>query len=168
MIDYGDIKISYSIGKKIKNLQSLTQECFSIKNIGKYSANKYTGGCGTAALSMLTGEPPSKVDKHLPNHLRKGEYWTDKAITEYLKKRKFGVYALDIKSIIGSKGFITNPIKHDHVLLIGQWVYEEEGTWCIVNNGARYHNFKMEPLTLLEFINNPIDSVYIITHKNWE
>lgn len=157
-------------GKKYKRrdmyeLLNLKQERFSIKNIGRYSVMPYRGGCGTAAISMLTGLHPKVIDKNLP---KKSKYWTDKAMVSYLKKLGYGVKEITIERVVKNKILNKMPINYQHVWLVGQWVYSDDGTWSIVNGGARYHNFEMEPLSPFEFLNNPTDTVYAITHKKWE
>jgi len=159
------------IGKENKKLKDtlwirrLNQDNFVISNLRKYQVAPYRGGCGTAALSMLTGYSPVYVDKYLP---RTAKYWSDRAITSFLKERGYKVTEITINRLTQDRSYKIPPITYRHVLLVGQWINYLEGTWLVVNNGMKYHNFDAEPLQPMEFFNNPTDTVYVITHKRWE
>lgn len=152
---------------KIKNttwLYKLQQPRFKPSFIRDLSSLPYAGGCGTAAISVLTGIHPKTVDKYLPKNT---DAWSDLEMKRFLRKRGYKVTEITVARVTQDWCIKIPPITHNHVLLLGQEIYLGEATWSVVNKNSRYHNFEWEPLSPLEFINNPTMTVYAITHKKW-
>lgn len=129
---------------------------------------KLKGGCGTSSLALLTGITPKKIDEIAVKKDR--DWWTDRDMLKFLNSNGYKTTELTISRVTNALfGKSSNtPIKYNHVLLIGQYYYANEGTWSVVNKNTIYHNFEAAPLNALEFINNPTMSVYIVEHKKWK
>ena len=124
--------------------------------------------CGTGALSLLTGIKMQTVERQLP---KSAEDWSDLAITQFLKKRHFGVIQLSKFGVtnLNPKSEWTNmPINSNHVLLCGLWMCRGEGSWWVIHNNFSYHNFQIEALNPLLLYNKPSMNTYLITHKSWK
>lgn len=155
--------------KKIKDgrvLLKLQQPKFRIKNLsGVLNVIPLRGGCGTAALSMITGISAKIIDKELPKSV---DYWSDRRMKAFLQERDYTVTEITVSKVCQKFTINDQLITPKHVLLAGQNIYPNEGTWSVIHMGMKYHNFEMEPLSPLEFVNNPTDTLYAITHKKWE
>lgn len=122
------------------------------------------GGCGTLALSLLTGHKQTYVGSRFP---KTRDYWTDRAMCSYLRNYGYTVLPLTTCCVTHYSGDIKYPIKSKHVLLVGQWMVRDEGSWSVLYSGKYYHNMIEKPIDPLEFINHPIDRAYLISHKKW-
>lgn len=127
--------------------------------------DQFNFSCGTTAISTLTGISPTKIQKLIPKNIK---YWTDKAMIKYLKSKGYNIFEITKSNITQDKFFRSYSIGPHHVLLVGQFIMRDEGTWSIVYNGQYIHNFDSCPLKLYEFFNNPTDTVYVISHKKWK
>jgi hypothetical protein len=123
------------------------------------------GSCGSMALATLTGIAPHKVAKALP---KRAKYWTDKAISRFLKSKGFKMIPVTVCDVTSHAVTIQNPIKPYHVLLVSQLMLKNEGSWSVVHRNKIYHNFDELTLDPLEFINHPTMTVYAIWHKKWQ
>lgn len=155
--------------KKIKNgswIMELQQPKFKVKNLSnQVDVFDLRGGCGTSALSMLTGISPKIIDRNLPLSV---DYWSDRRMKAFLRDHGYFVTEITVSRVCAKTWSCNQLITPKHVLLAGQNIYRDEGTWSIIHQGLRYHNFEMEYLNPLEFVNNPTDTLYAISHKKWE
>ena len=119
------------------------------------------GTCGTNALSLITGISPRVVDKQMP---KTNDYWTDKAMKSFLRKKGYEITEITVSRVTQSSEFEENPITAKHLLLISQEVCLGEGTWAVLYQGKKFHNFQQDNLSCFEFINNPLTAVYAISH----
>ena len=119
--------------------------------------------CGTNALAMLTGISPSKIVKERD---RVG-YWSYKKMLSYLNVRGYTTVEVTVAEVTNRMERL-EIVSYDHVLLIGQYMFRDEGTWTVVHNYMLYHNFDKDPLRPLEFLNNPSERIYIVSHPTWK
>lgn len=118
--------------------------------------------CGCSVIKMMTNLPDGVIKKALGKHSE----WSDQRMTTLLKKLGYGVEELTVADVCGKNGRYYT-IKDNHLLLVGQWMMPNEGTWCLVHRGFYYHGGTEERLKPLEFFNNPIERVYVISHPKW-
>lgn len=123
------------------------------------------GSCGTAAISTITGINPTLVDKKMP---KTNDYWTDRAMKKFLKKHGYVMTEITVSRVTQNPDYQEEPITPNHILLVSQEVCYGEGTWAVIHDHKRYHNFEEEPLDPFEFINQPTMTVYSISHKKWQ
>lgn len=145
-------------------IKKLTAPKFHIKNLHKHTVMPYRGGCGTAAISMITGLAPRTIDRELP---KTTDAWSDLQMKRFLRSHGYTVTEITVAKVTQDRVFKEMPITYRHLLLIGQEQLYGEATWAVVHQGYRYHNFSMEALSPMEFLNNPTMTVYAITHKKW-
>lgn len=117
------------------------------------------------ALAMLTGHKQSRIAAALPKRAYE-DSWTDVSIKKYLTTNGYTVYPLTIAAVTHSE-YLHYPIKQEHVVLMSQHMLRYEGSWAIMHNDFYYHNFEKRVPYANEFINNPINTAYIVYHKKW-
>ena len=141
---------------------------YSKYQLSKYSLTfrdkKFAGtwGCGATSLSLLTSKPPEHYSK-----LNKFKaHYDDKFMVRELKKSGYEVIPLTISSLTDTE-LVINPINNRHLLLVSQMVLKNEATWLMIAGGEYViHNFQIDILSNLEFINHPILSIYILFKKS--
>ena len=122
------------------------------------------GSCGTYALATITGLKPSYIQKHLP---KSTDCWSDRSIRKFLLKRGYETIPITVCSVTNDKYSVRYPIKNFHVLLVGQYMIRDEGSWQVIYNKKAYHNYDSDSLDALEFVNNPPMTVYVVWHPKW-
>ena len=122
------------------------------------------GSCGTTALATITGINPKTIDRQMP---KTNDYWTDLAIKKFLRSRGYEVTEITVSRVTQCPNWQEDPITEKHVLLISQEILQGEGTWAVIHEGMRHHNFESDSLNPFEFINNPLTAVYAISHPKW-
>ena len=122
------------------------------------------GSCGTTAIATITGLNPLKIDKKMPKN---SDYWKDLPLKKFLRKNGYTVTEVTVSRVTQSPTWQEDPITGCHVLLVSQEVLQGEATWAVIYNYKRYHNFEEEDLHLFEFVNNPLMTVYAISHPKW-
>jgi hypothetical protein len=148
---------------KCNALEPLLQNC-------NRWANKRThwSSCGSAALSVITGLNPGRVEKLLP--MRRKD-WTDNAAIGLLRKRGFSVRQLSKLGVTNlspqGTSFESMPIDLDHVLLCNCLCCYHEASWFIVHQGVIFHCFEAQMLHPLFFVNKPSQSVWLVKHRKW-
>lgn len=116
-------------------------------------------GCGRTALSTLTGVAPYKFVEQ--------KNYTDKYMIRELVDRNFVVLPITNADVTQTPQFIVSHIKESHVILASQLAIKGEGTWSAYYGGYSFHNFAVEELKPLEFLNRPLLSAYVIFHSKW-
>lgn len=127
--------------------------------------SSFHGGCGTATLSLITGISPAKIDRNLPKHI---DYWSDKRMKNFLRKHGYEVTEITVSRVTQNPHCQEEPITSRHVLLISQEIFMREATWAVIYGFQRYHNFRPEELHPMELINNPLMTVYAVSHPKWD
>lgn len=126
------------------------------------SATAVLYGCGANCLSTLTGEEPGAIasrNKYNP-------HYSDKFMVSYLKKRDFKVVPLTVCGLTGSSDLINN-VKSNHVILISSMFKKFEASWSILYDGYMIHNQDIVAPSVLEFINRPILTAYVVFREDW-
>jgi hypothetical protein len=119
-------------------------------------------GCGSTALSIITGINPVKIQ--IAN---KNRHYSDEFMLKYLRQHK-------IKCIKMTKCNLTNqkdwqyPINARHVLLVSQLVKKAEATWKIIYQGISHHNFLPSTFSVTSMLNNPVCSSYVLFKPEWK
>lgn len=145
------------VGKKVKiDLSRYEVSWFNIK--GPQYDEECHGSCGTHALACITGKKPKTINKHLP---KTSDSWTTRRMLKYLKENGYTVIPLTIELALD------HSVAPKHVILVGQYVTRDEGTWSVQWNGLQYHSGDTEFLRPHEYLKNPIDNAYIIWHPKW-
>lgn len=140
-----------------------------VERCNKFNGTDYKT-CGSAALSMFTGMHPRSVEKLVPKTATDG-HWTDRSIVSFLKKRGYTVKQLSRRGVTNldpQYEWERMPLRPYHVLLCGLLMCRNEGSWLVVHANQSFHNFKIETLDPLLFVNKPSDSIYLVTHKSWK
>jgi hypothetical protein len=154
------------VGKYDKNKIDFRQYYVTKFNPHLFDIDKHPySTCGSAVLSLLTGESPTKVEKSLP---KGSDDWTDKPLINYLINRGYEVKKVTQCDVTEHPTVVEYPIKNEHVLIVSKLVCRDEGTWTVVHNQFEYHNFEINMLKPLEYLNNPIMSAYVVFHKKWK
>jgi len=130
------------------------------KNPVDYDAR---GGCGTNALGCITKKPLSEVSSNLP---RTQKYWTDTSVKKYLSSLGYQLIPLTINQLISNSS--NDRITPFHVLLVSQYVYEDEGTYSVIWNNFQYHSGTVDILGPYEFLRNPFWTGFVVWHPAWE
>ena len=119
-------------------------------------------GCGASALGILTGDNPYKIQEANKNR----KHYSDRFMLKYLRDRGFEIIPITQKGV-NSDDAISYPIKKNHVCLISQLMAKREASWLVYYNNLLYHNFIIGSSELLDFINKPTLTCYIVWHKRW-
>lgn len=121
--------------------------------------------CGCSTLALLTGISPfilSVLNKN-KNHT------SDKFMLDILKSNGFKIAKLTQCSVSNNTSrVLQNSIKYYHVLLVSQLVLKNEATWSVINDQYIYHNFLVNLLKPLEFLNRPPITAYLLFHKKYK
>ena len=123
----------------------------------------YTGdstySCGLDAYRTLTWKDPPRYTSRLS---------TDRQMVSALRKDGIKVIPLTVCRVT-NREILSNLILETHVVLISQMFKKNEGSWCVLYDGRIYHNCSDETdsFRMLEFINRPILSAYILWRKKW-
>lgn len=125
----------------------------------KPTLNCQTHCCGWDAFRTITGEPPKS---------RFGNLTTDKHMVGALREKGVTVIPLTVSSVT-NRPDLDNLVFENHVVLISQMFKKNEGSWCILYKRKIYHNCHNETefFHMLEFLNRPILSAYILWKKEW-
>jgi hypothetical protein len=118
-----------------------------------------SNSCGWDTFLLITGKYP--IGKF-------GQLTTDKKMVMALEKEGVTVIPLSICSVT-NRYDLRNLVSEEHVVLISQMFRKNEGSWCVLHNGEIYHNCTKETdfFHMLEFINRPILTAYILWKKDW-
>jgi hypothetical protein len=159
-------------GKLIKRgrwFDEFEVENFTPNPHGFSSFSRYSS-CGTSCLATVTGLHPEKIDKHLPKNQR---YWSCNSFARFLTKQKYHVIPIT-RNLVTAHTTIVYPIKPLHVLVAGLDLCteaetgEKEASWFVIYRNKIWHNFMVEDLHPLEFVNHPIQCMYMIYHPQWK
>ena len=118
-----------------------------------------SNSCGQNALAIVTGLKPSSFPKK--------EHYSDNLMVSILRKLGYTIIPLTVAMLTNNEDFLVNRIKKHHVLLVSQMMLKNEGSWCVTYGGVLFHNFEIDSVQPLEFINRPIMSAYIVFHTKW-
>lgn len=135
----------------------------------RYLPKNQFATCGSGALSLLTGLPPTKVESHLP---KTRKHWSQRAAINFLRSKGFLVQEISRYSVTNLDPtdpyeWRTLPVNSHHVLLCDLLMCRDEGSWWVVHNNFSYHNFEVNELHPLLFCNKPSQSIYLVTHPKW-
>lgn len=130
-----------------------------------YDADIYgLSSCGYCLLGLITGHDPYKIKK-LNKQRNSCE---DKFIINYLKKNNFKIAALTQCNMSNTlSNLIDEKIKPYHVLITSQLLKRNECSWFCHYFGYNFHNFTINKTRILDFVNYPLISAYLIKHKSW-
>ena len=117
-------------------------------------------GCGATALGLITGDNPF----HITN---KRKHFRDRFMVEYLRKRNFSIHEVTQSNLSNKKKW-SHSISDNHLLLFSMLIQKKECTWMVGWNNILYHNFEILKTNYLDFINFPIDSMYVVYKKDWK
>lgn len=120
-------------------------------------------GCGATALSLLTGKHPWDIQ----DLNKRREHYSDRFMLKYLKDHRFDIQPITQKGVTNYR-YVCYPITKEHVLLVSQLMAKREATWIVYHRGIGYHNFVPGSTELLDFVNKPILTAYILTHPTWK
>ena len=137
---------------------------FSEYAVSKFNPHIYTDnyriyGCGPTALGLITGARPHKFKYQ--------KHYSDRFMVRHLQKRGYQVLPISREDVSQTPQFIVSHIKDHHVILASQLAIRGESTWIVIYGGYAFHNFVMEKLEPLDFLNRPLCSAYLIFHKKW-
>lgn len=135
---------------------------FKFKKTGPWGIRGY--GCGANALTALTGAPPW-LTQELNGYSRD---FKDRFMLDFLEDLGFKTIPItQCEMSVGQGESIMSKIKRDHLLLVSQLFSKNEGTWTVAYKGKLVHNFEINPIYPLEFVNRPILTAYVVFHKKF-
>lgn len=146
--------------EEIHGLQTLKFRPRLYKGVG----DGLRGSCGTSALSTLTGISPILVGRKLA---KTAESWRDRPMRKFLSRLGYQTTPVTMCDVTSESQYVHYPIRRFHVLLVSQLMIRNEGSWSVVHRNRVYHNMEESALEPLEFLNNPLMTVYIVWHKRW-
>ena len=122
-------------------------------------------GCGCNLIALLTGINPYKIRKDNKNK----NHYSDSFVIDYLKRFKFKIHKITQCEVSNNTSdFLLNTVKPYNIIICCQLVKKNECTWsCIWNGQFSIHNFSINRINPLEFINRPPQSCYLIVHPKW-
>lgn len=122
--------------------------------------NGSTHCCGWDAYRTILGKNPPK---------NFGNLSTDRQMVGALRTSGIEVIPLTVCTVT-NRLELFNLVLESHVLLISQMFRKNEGSWCVLHGGRIFHNCEDETNSfhMLEFINRPILTAYILWTKKWE
>lgn len=142
-------------------------------------------GCGPCLLGQLTGANPWEISdlmaEFMPEYCSRpgneqldtkkmltGAYTPTEFMITFLSLYNITTYPITIRDVCPSKRIIDTHITKNHVLLVAMHVAKDEKTWCIVYQDKLWHTTEVNPLSMLEFINNPISEAYVLFNPAWK
>ena len=131
---------------------------FSMWDTADYSK----AGCGATALGLLTGEDPLVIKKRV----RGKDHYSDRYMTDFLRNHNFSVYEVN-RANLTNKNTWRHSLLDNHLLLYSLLVQKKEATWFVAYNNYAYHNFEVVKRDYIDFINFPIESMYVLHKKDW-
>jgi hypothetical protein len=147
--------------KEIHDLQTLKFRPHIFKGV---KHDKLRGTCGTNAFSTLTGLKPVAASELLAPT---ATHWRDRPMRKALARLGYKTLPVTMCDVTNEKGWIKYPIRRFHVLLVSQLMTRNEGSWSVIHRNRVYHNMDEAYLDPLEFLNNPLMTVYIVWNKKW-
>ena len=121
--------------------------------------------CGSSALSLLTGVDPFILSASNKNK----DHTSDKFMLSILKSNGFKIAKLTQCSVSNNRTrVLENNIKYYHVLLVSQLVLRNECSWSVIYDQYIFHNFLVNLLKPLEFLNRPVITSYLLFHKKYK
>lgn len=125
-------------------------------------------GCGPSALSLISGINPYKLDKMVDERMSLPPTKAE----QFLEENGFQYSSLTLAKLtnaqIDDNNCLVEVVKPWHVLLLVQLYHKQTASYSVVWNNLIWHNFNVQPLHALEFVNRPIINGWIITHENWK
>lgn len=126
-------------------------------------------GCGSTAVSLLTGQNPFEVRKMIKSPIGN---CPDTLIRRCL--RKFGISSYKVTKAnltnhnLTDDGKLKYHLKDDNVLLASQLFKKGEASWGIYWNGLFIHNFEVKTVNVFDILNFPILSAYVLFKPSWK
>ena len=121
--------------------------------------------CGCSTLALLTGIDPFILSASNKNR----DHTSDKFMLDILKSNGFKIAKLTQCSVSNNRTrVLENNIKYYHVLLVSQLVLRNEASWSVIQGDYIYHNFIINLLKPLEFLNRPVITSYLLFHKKYK
>lgn len=133
---------------------------------GSYLLGK--GGCGDAALALITGRRPSFFVKEREKR-RLGSNYQPEAVVQVLTDLGYEVTEITRDLLFEVSNHVGELIGPAHVILIGAAVTRNVHSWFVMWNETLYHNFstRSPELNPRTWINFPIAKQYLIFHPSW-
>lgn len=122
-----------------------------------YKFNK--AGCGATALGLITGKNPFFFKS-------KKSHYSDRFMVKSLRKEGFSVYEVN-KANLSNREEWKYSLADNHLILFSSLLKKKEASWMVMFNNNIYHNFERTTASYIDFVNFPIDSMYVIFKKEW-
>lgn len=122
-----------------------------------YNFNK--SGCGATALGLITGQNPHSIKT-------KNGHFSDRFMVNFLRDRNFSVYEVN-KANLSNKKIWSHSLLDNHLILFSILTQKKEATWMVMFNNIIYHNFEQRKANYIDFLNFPMDSLYVLYKKSW-
>lgn len=88
-------------------------------------------------------------------------------MVEFLRANGFLVFAITKCDVSKDQDAIDYHIFSDHVVLVSSLVAKSETTWQVIYDGFIFHNFEIDKMSPLEFLNNPPRTAYVLWKPEW-
>lgn len=147
-------------GKGNTKFEKLTVKRFPVHLWDSYLYGK--AGCGATALGLITGISPLEIAKK-----RNSNHYSDRFMIEFLRKNGVSVYEVN-KANLSNKSVWKHSIRDDHILLYSALIQRKEASWFVGGlNGVIFHNGEIMKASYLDFLNFPIESLFVLYSKKW-
>ena len=119
-------------------------------------------GCGPCTISLLTGVHPIKIlDRIRSNHT------SDEKMRRLLREHGISSRLITKCEMTNDEAVVEHQITSQHVILISQLMRKNEGSWGVLYDGILYHNMRPCSWGVLELLNRPVLSAYVLYKKEW-
>ena len=163
-----------------KYLQNYDLDAFRCDVLNKINANRKSlyreavkrdyDSCGTAILSLLTGNPAKSIDSWRRRNYRSTSDYSDRMVIKYLKNHSFDTKEVT-RRLVTSMSFYSEGyyvLGDNHVLLCNCLTKQNEASWYILHQNILFHNVSIRECDNLFFVNRPPQSIYVVKHKEWK
>lgn len=151
---------SGTYGKGNTKFEKLTVKRFPITIWDSYLYGK--AGCGATALGLITGISPLEIAKR-----HNSAHYSDNFMIKFLRKYGISVYEVN-RANISNKSVWKHSLRDDHVLLYSALIQKKEASWFVAGpNSVIFHNGEIMKASYLDFINFPIESMFVLYRKEW-
>lgn len=118
-------------------------------------------GCGATALGLLTGNDPFEIRGQR-------KHFSDRFMVDYLRKNGFSVYEVNRANLSNKKEW-GHSIQDNNLLLFSMLIQKKECSWMVMyGDSMLVHNFQVMKANYLDFLNFPVDSMYVLFKKGWK
>lgn len=123
--------------------------------------------CGATALSLLIGKSPFDYTHIVSDGAISTADFLKELTAEGFRYEELTLCSLS-NAPLCQDGYLTNAIDTNHVVVLVQLYHKHNATYTVTWNNLIWHNFDINPVRPLEFLNRPILQGWVVHHPNWD